>query len=102
MRGLSQRNPGVTEEVGREREEIKLTKKKFTGEQQVVSQEIVKPEVFAEEEDTVHVYEDEEYVDGFNVSTAVGSTEMGWDHDATNKGIVLIFFHLILFYGFWF
>ena len=98
MRGLSHQNQGDSEKEGRETQGAKCAQRKSSGhhivaeDQQLILPELVKPEVFAaQDDDAVHVYEDDEYVDSdvFNV-TGVGSTEMGWDHDASNKGIVLI------------
>ena len=55
------------------------------------SPEVVKPEEFPEEQhdQVTQVYEEDEYADPdvFYV-TGTGSGELGWDHDASNKGIV--------------
>ena len=55
------------------------------------SPEVVKPEEFPEEhhDQVTQVYEEDEYADPdvFYV-TGAGSGELGWDHDASNKGIV--------------
>ena len=55
------------------------------------STEVVKPEEFPEEQhdQVTQVYEEDEYADPdvFYV-TGTGSGELGWDHDASNKGIV--------------
>ena len=44
---------------------------------------MVKPEMLPEEN---QVYEEDDYEDS-DVFNVPGSSEMGWDHDASNKGI---------------
>ena len=80
--GLTHRNSPPTKTQDRTR--IETTRKVLAEKEEYPSAELVKPEVFAEES---QVYEEDEYVDSdvFNVS---GSAEMGWDHDASNKGIL--------------
>ena len=55
------------------------------------SPEVVKPEEFPEEQhdQVTQVYEEDEYADpDVFYMTGTGSGELGWDHDASNKGIV--------------
>ena len=92
VRGLAQGNthtPGQSTHS-----DSKLTGRHLSDHQspaQPSSPEVVKPEEFPEEQhdQVTQVYEEDEYADPdvFYV-TGTGSGELGWDHDASNKGIV--------------
>lgn len=84
--GLTQRNSSQTK--NQDRTQIDTTGRVFAENEEfpsaeVVKSAVVKPEVFQEEN---QVYEEDEYEDSdiFNVP---GSSEMGWDHDASNKDL---------------
>ena len=84
--GLTHRNSAQTKNQDRTR--IETTGKVFSDNEEFPSAEVLKPEVvkrevFAEDH---QVYDEDEYVDS-DVFNVPGSAEMGWDHDASNKGI---------------
>ena len=83
--GLTHRNAAQTKNKDRKR--IESNANVFADNEEFSSTEVVKPEVFPEENNVVHEYEEDEYVDS-DVFNVPGSAEMGWDHDASNKGIV--------------
>ena len=57
--------------------------------QQISPVELVKSEEFAED-DSREVYEEDEYLEPDGLDRSLGSTEVGWDHDTSNKGIVTL------------
>ena len=89
--GLTHRNSAQTKNKDRTR--IETNVKGFAENQEFPSAEVVKPEVFPDENQIVQDYEEEEYVD--SDIFVPGSSEMGWDHDASNKGINCLRFSFI-------
>ena len=92
--GLTHGNSAQTKNHDRKR--IETNTKVFAENREFPAAEVIKPEVFPPEESqgaVVQDYEEDEYVDS-DVFNVPGSAEMGWDHDASNKGIVSpVFFH---------
>ena len=81
--GLTHRNSPKTKDQDRTRIEGKFFAESVEFPSAEVVKPVVKPEMFPEEN---QVYEEDDYEDS-DVFNVPGSSEMGWDHDASNKGI---------------